>query len=112
MLSLSYISFLSPLSFNAYHYIFLILCSFIHSEAWYTCTLSASLHKWTISCVTMHTSDTTSTSVCTCIPNVTAEWLALLLHIREILGSNLCPGTGYTDWGFHVFFSPSSQMPG
>jgi hypothetical protein len=29
--------------------------------------------------------------------NITAEWLALLLHIRDVLGSNFDPETGYRD---------------
>jgi hypothetical protein len=32
-------------------------------------------------------------------PNVVVEWLTLLLRIREVLGSNLGPDIGYTDWG-------------
>jgi hypothetical protein len=32
--------------------------------------------------------------------NVSAEWLALLLHIWKVLGSNLSSRTGYPDWGF------------
>jgi hypothetical protein len=31
------------------------------------------------------------------ITNVAVEWLALLLHIQEVLGSNLSPETGYPD---------------
>jgi hypothetical protein len=27
-------------------------------------------------------------------PNIVIEWLALFLHIREVLGSNLGPETG------------------
>lgn len=34
----------------------------------------------------------------TVIPNVVVEWLTLLFHIREVLGSNLGP-----DWVFHSF---------
>jgi hypothetical protein len=30
-------------------------------------------------------------------PNVTTEWLTPLLHIREDLGSNIGPETGYPD---------------
>jgi hypothetical protein len=30
-------------------------------------------------------------------PNVAADWLTLLLRIREALGSNLDPETGYPD---------------
>jgi hypothetical protein len=29
--------------------------------------------------------------------NVVVEWLTLLLHIREVPGSNLSPETGYPD---------------
>jgi hypothetical protein len=36
-------------------------------------------------------------------PNVVAEWLALLFHIREVLGSNLGLKTNYPDWGFPGF---------
>jgi hypothetical protein len=28
-------------------------------------------------------------------PNVVVEWLTLLIHIWEVLGSNLSPETGY-----------------
>jgi hypothetical protein len=38
------------------------------------------------------------------------EWLTLLLHIREIPGSNLSPDTGYPEV-FEVFFFPWRQMP-
>jgi hypothetical protein len=31
------------------------------------------------------------------------EWLTLLLHNWEVLGSNLDPKTGYPDWGFSWF---------
>jgi hypothetical protein len=31
------------------------------------------------------------------VPNVVAEWLTLLLRIREVLGFNLGPETGYLD---------------
>jgi hypothetical protein len=27
------------------------------------------------------------------VPNVVVEWLTLLLHIREVPGSNICPKT-------------------
>jgi hypothetical protein len=30
-------------------------------------------------------------------PNEAAQWLALLLRIREVPGSSLGPETGYTD---------------
>jgi hypothetical protein len=33
------------------------------------------------------------------------EWLALLLYIQEVLGSNLFSETGYPDWGFSWFSS-------
>jgi hypothetical protein len=39
------------------------------------------------------------------------KWLILLLHIREVPGSNLGPETDYPD-GFRGFFSPSRRMPG
>jgi hypothetical protein len=44
-------------------------------------------------------------------PNITTEWLVLLLRIWEVLGSHLAPGTGYPDWIFLVFLSPSRQTP-
>jgi hypothetical protein len=44
-------------------------------------------------------------------PNVRAEWLALLLCIWEIPGSNLGPETGYPD-RFFVSISLSRQTPG
>jgi hypothetical protein len=31
------------------------------------------------------------------MPNVSAEWLVLLLHIRQVPGSNLVLYTGYPD---------------
>jgi hypothetical protein len=43
-------------------------------------------------------------------PNIVAGWLALLLYIQEISGSNLNPETGYPDRFFVVFLSPSKQM--
>lgn len=43
-------------------------------------------------------------------PNVVAEWLALLLLIREVQGLDLCPETGFPDSVFIVFLSPSKQM--
>jgi hypothetical protein len=43
--------------------------------------------------------------------NVKAEWLALLLHIREFLGSNPGPETAILSEVFVVFLSPSRQMP-
>jgi hypothetical protein len=36
-------------------------------------------------------------------PYVSAEWLALLLRIREVPGSNLGPETGCSDRCFVVF---------
>jgi hypothetical protein len=30
-------------------------------------------------------------------PNVVVEWLTLLLRIREVMGSNFVPETGYPD---------------
>jgi hypothetical protein len=30
-------------------------------------------------------------------PNIAPEWLAYMLRIREVPGSNLCPKTGYSD---------------
>jgi hypothetical protein len=38
--------------------------------------------------------------------------VALLLRIREVLSSYLSPETGYPDWGFSWFFSPSRQILG
>jgi hypothetical protein len=35
-------------------------------------------------------------------PNVGAEWLVFFLRIREVMGSNLGPGTGCSE-GFRVF---------
>jgi hypothetical protein len=38
-------------------------------------------------------------------PNIVIEWLALLLHVREVRGSNLGSKTGYRDllsWFFSV----------
>jgi hypothetical protein len=43
-------------------------------------------------------------------PNVMVEWLALLLRIREVPGSNLGPETGYPDRFFVVFLSPYSTL--
>jgi hypothetical protein len=37
--------------------------------------------------------------------NVTTEWLAFLLRIREVQGPNLSPETGYPDWRFSWFSS-------
>jgi hypothetical protein len=36
--------------------------------------------------------------------NVVVEWLALLLRIREVPGSNLGPGTFYLDPDFSQYF--------
>jgi hypothetical protein len=41
-------------------------------------------------------------------PSVAAEWLTLLLRIRELSGSNLSPETGYPDWRFSWFSSDTS----
>jgi hypothetical protein len=43
--------------------------------------------------------------------SIVVEWLALLLCIRDVPGSNLGPETGYPEV-FVVFLSPSRQMPG
>jgi hypothetical protein len=40
------------------------------------------------------------------ISNVMFEWLALLLHIRKVPGSNLCSETGYPVSGCFDFFCP------
>jgi hypothetical protein len=40
--------------------------------------------------------------------NVVVEWLTLLVHIQEVTGSNLSPGTGYLAW--RSWFS--SVIPG
>jgi hypothetical protein len=37
--------------------------------------------------------------------NVMVEWLTPLLHVWEVLGSNLGPETDYPDWGFLLFSS-------
>jgi hypothetical protein len=39
------------------------------------------------------------------VPNVPAKWLALLLHVWEVLGSNLSLETSYPVWGFSWFCS-------
>jgi hypothetical protein len=44
--------------------------------------------------------------------NVVAEWLALLLHIREVPCSNIGSETGYTDWGLRVFLQYSQENTG
>jgi hypothetical protein len=46
--------------------------------------------------------------------NITAAWLAFLLHIQEVLGTNLGPGTCYPvlTEAFLVFFSPLTQISG
>jgi hypothetical protein len=36
--------------------------------------------------------------------------IAPMLHISKVLGSNLIPETGYSDWVLVVFMSPSRQM--
>jgi hypothetical protein len=46
----------------------------------------------------------------TVVPSVAVEWLALLLCIWEVPGSNLGPETGYPQ-AFLVFLSPR-KMPG
>jgi hypothetical protein len=38
-------------------------------------------------------------------PNIVVEWLTLLLHIREVPGSNLDLETGHSDWSFLWFSS-------
>jgi hypothetical protein len=44
---------------------------------------------------------------------VAVEWLALMLHISEVSGSNLGLETGYPEFKFFVvFFCPSRQMLG
>jgi hypothetical protein len=43
------------------------------------------------------------------LSNVVVEWLAPLLRIQEVPGSNLCPETGCPDWGFSWI---SSVPPG
>jgi hypothetical protein len=40
-----------------------------------------------------------------CRPNVVVKWLTLLLRTLVVWGSNLCPDTGYSDWGVSWFFS-------
>jgi hypothetical protein len=42
-------------------------------------------------------SSTTVQPFDTVVPNVVVEWFTLLLHIRDIPGSNLGPETGYPD---------------
>jgi hypothetical protein len=44
------------------------------------------------------------------LQNVTAKWLALLLRIREVPGSNVRTESGYRD--FRGFFGPSAQILG
>jgi hypothetical protein len=44
--------------------------------------------------------------------NVTVEWLALHLCIREVTGSNPGPDLSYPDRCFAVFHSPPKPMPG
>jgi hypothetical protein len=43
-------------------------------------------------------------------PKVVAAWLAFLLGIGEVPGSNLDPQTAYPDWKFVFFLSSSRQM--
>jgi hypothetical protein len=43
--------------------------------------------------------------------NIVAKWLALLLPIQEVLGSNLILETDYPEV-FVIFFSPFRQMAG
>jgi hypothetical protein len=43
--------------------------------------------------------------------NVAATWLAFLLCIRKVPGSNIGPETGYPDRFFVDFLRPSRQMP-
>jgi hypothetical protein len=40
-------------------------------------------------------------------PGIVVKWIKLLLHIQEVLGSNLGPETGYLDRFFCGFLSPS-----
>jgi hypothetical protein len=49
--------------------------------------------------------------ILTITPNVMVEWLTFLLRIREVLGSNLGPETGYPE-RFVVFLYPSRRTPG
>jgi hypothetical protein len=42
--------------------------------------------------------------------NFVVEWLALLLCIREVPGSNLGPETGYPDWGFPQSFQANTEI--
>jgi hypothetical protein len=46
-------------------------------------------------------------------PNIVVEWLTPLLRIREVLGSNVGPETGYPDWACSWFysFSPGEWRP-
>jgi hypothetical protein len=46
------------------------------------------------------------------LPTIVVEWLALLLHIREVPGSNLSLKTGSSDRFFVDFLSPSKKMLG
>jgi hypothetical protein len=43
--------------------------------------------------------------------NIVAEWLTLLLHMWEFSGSNLGPGTGYSEY-FHGFVQPLQANAG
>jgi hypothetical protein len=44
--------------------------------------------------------------------NVMVEWLTLLLHIKEVPGSNLSPQTSFLTEVFIVFLRPSRQRLG
>jgi hypothetical protein len=44
-------------------------------------------------------------------PNVSAEWLAFFIRIRDIQGSNVGPETGCCLKIFVIFLIPSRQMP-
>jgi hypothetical protein len=46
------------------------------------------------------------------ISNVVIETLTLLLHVREVLGSNLGSQTGYPYRPFSCFFQSPQEMPG
>jgi hypothetical protein len=44
--------------------------------------------------------------------NVMVEWLTILLHIREVLGSNVGPEISYSNRFLMVFLRPTRQMLG
>jgi hypothetical protein len=44
--------------------------------------------------------------------NIMVNWIALVLCILEVLGSNLAPETDYIDRYFVVFLNPYRQMLG